>query len=57
MTISNNGLDCQEMYGEPCAPELQAVRLGCANYECKVCGSITFGSWPPADTYEDTPDN
>ena len=57
MTISNNGFDCQEMYGEPCAPELQAVRLGSANYECKACGSLTFGPWPPADVTEPTPDN
>ncbi len=49
MTISRNGFDCQEMYGEPCEPELQAVRLGVAVYECRVCGSLTSAHWPAID--------
>lgn len=47
MTISYNGFDCQEMYGQPCIPELQAVRMGTAYYECKCCGALTAGDWPP----------
>lgn len=46
MTISTNGYDCQEMYEQPCEPELQAVRMGVAQYECKVCGALTAGDWP-----------
>lgn len=49
MTISNNGFDCQEMYGEPCRPELLAVRMGAAQYECKVCGALTVGPTPEPD--------
>ena len=45
MTISNNGFTCEEMYEVPCVPELQAVRMGVANYECARCGSLTFGNW------------
>lgn len=44
MVISNNGFDCQEMYERPCEPELQAVRMGVACYECRVCGSLTSRS-------------
>lgn len=44
--ISDNGYDCQEMYGEPCQPELAAVRMGVACYECKVCGCVTQSAWP-----------
>lgn len=36
MTISNNGFDCEEMYGQPCVQELEAVRDG----------TLTFGEWP-----------
>ena len=52
MTISNNGFDCQDMYDEPCQPELEAVRMGVACYQCKVCGSLTSGSWPPRQDEE-----
>ena len=45
MTISNNGYDCQEMHQQPCVPELQAVRMGVAQYECAVCGALIFGQW------------
>lgn len=56
MTISNNGFDCEEMYGEPCEFELQAVRMGAAVYECKRCGALTFGAWPGDEaTKGDTP--
>ena len=54
MTISNNGFDCEEMWGVPCNPELQAVRDGGACYECKTCGALTFGPWPFED-YEPPP--
>ena len=43
MTISNNGFDCQEMYGKPCLYELEAVRMGVANYVCVCCGALLFG--------------
>ena len=46
MTISNNGFDCEEMYGQPCVQELEAVRDGAANYVCQRCGALTFGEWP-----------
>jgi hypothetical protein len=47
MTISYNGYTCEEMYEQPCTPVLQAVRLGCACYECPTCGALTGGQWPP----------
>ena len=53
MTISNNGYDCQEMYEQPCVPELQAVRMGSAHYECPVCGAISFGPYPEQQDNEE----
>ena len=53
MTISNNGFDCEEMYGQPCATELEAVRMGHAWYVCKVCGAMTSGLWPEPDSITD----
>lgn len=52
MTISRNGFNCQEMYDQLCEPELEAVRLGVAQYECKVCGALTTGVWPEAEQEE-----
>lgn len=46
MTISNNGYDCSEMYEQACRPVLEAVRMGSAQYVCKVCGALTAGEWP-----------
>ena len=46
MTISNNGFDCEEMYEQPCVYELEAVRMGTANYVCSRCGALSFGGWP-----------
>ena len=51
--ISNNGFDCAEMYGADCSPELTAVRMGIANYECRVCGKLTFGACPDAGASTD----
>ena len=55
MTVSNNGFDCEDMYGKPCEPELEAVRMGTACYQCRVCGSLVSSSWPSA--YSDQEDS
>jgi len=54
MTISYNGFDCAEMYEQACEPVFEAVHMGTAHYVCKVCGSVTVGSWPeqPKDPEE-----
>lgn len=49
MTISNNGYDCSDMYDTACQPVLEAVRMGSAQYVCKVCGSLTARAWPESD--------
>lgn len=53
MTISNNGYTCEEMYEQQCTPELQAVRMGGAQYECRICGALTFGPWPEQQQGDD----